>query len=263
MSLQKKKWGQVFLHDSNIIDKIVRHANIQPNETILEVGVGKGILTEKLAPLARSLWLVELDPEWLAVTMEKVGHYDHIVPHQMDVLAFDMSQIPEGCKIVANIPYYISAKLIQHMIGHRHAINGMTIMVQKEFAQKLLAKPSTKNYGSLSVFFQHYVDVTSTFEVSRNCFYPKPKIDSWVITGTMKPDNQIYDHPKFESFVRAVFHHRRKSIRNNLMIAYPEQPSERWACEVGGRRLDRVRADSLDITALIEIFDYLVQDGDW
>ena len=210
------KLGQVFLRDLNIINKIIDSLQVSSQDQFVEIGCGDGILTEALANLDGSLTVIEIDPVCLEKTKQRLENQNSIQWICEDVLKFDFSRFSAPTKIVANIPYYISAKLIQKLVKHKALFSDITIMVQKEFAQKCIAKPYQKVYTALSVFTQYHFNVDYLFEVSKHCFSPVPNIDSAVIrlTPNSRSDN---DHSLFiEQIVSACFWGKRKKLSTSL-----------------------------------------------
>tara|TARA_B100000131_G_C18077259_1_gene596860 strand:- start:7 stop:795 length:789 start_codon:yes stop_codon:yes gene_type:complete len=212
----KPKLGQVFLIDRNIIRKIIDSLSILPGDHLLEIGCGDGILTEALVNLGVPLTVVEIDQACLDKTKQRLGNDYNINWLCRDVLTFDFSLLSAPIKLVANIPYYISAKLIQKLVRQNVLFSDITIMIQKEFAQKCVAKPYQKVYTALSVFTQYHFDIEYLFDVSRHCFSPVPNIDSAVIKLT--PNRRLYDEHALllERIVAACFWGKRKKLSTSL-----------------------------------------------
>ncbi len=216
MLMGKPKLGQVFLTDHNIIRKIIGSLAILPSDHILEIGCGDGILTEALVDLNVPLTVVEIDSVCIDNTKQRLPQDISIQWICEDVLKLDFSGFQSPLTIVANIPYYISAKLIQLLVKHKSLFRNITIMIQKEFAHKCIAKPSQKVYTALSVFTQYHFDIEYLFDVSKHCFNPVPKIDSAVIRLT--PNQILYDeHARLvEAIVSACFWGKRKKLSTSL-----------------------------------------------
>jgi 16S rRNA (adenine1518-N6/adenine1519-N6)-dimethyltransferase len=209
------KLGQVFLKDKKIIQKILDAAQIQKEESILEVGCGAGILTKALSEQTNKLNVVELDLYWLNKTKLEVptARFIHDDILNINPIALESHLI----RIIANIPYYLSAKFMKWIIQYRNNISDAIIMVQKEFAEKLTAKPSHNLYTSLSVHTNFYLDISYLFTVSKHCFLPVPKVDSAVIQ--IKPKALlpvIVDEDLFFNIVRSAFWGRRKPLKSAL-----------------------------------------------
>ena len=218
----RKKLGQSFLLDQNIIKKIAAVARITKEDIVVEIGAGIGVLTESLAQESRKIIAVELDKNLVEVLKEKLAGLDNVEIHSGDILKFDFISISVlyGCKvkIVGNVPYNISSPLIFHLLSCRSVIDDFTLMLQKEVVQRLAAEPDNKSYGVPSVLLQMFASVEKIFDVPAGCFYPRPKVESAVIRGTFldKPLMELADEAFFTQLVRASFAQRRKMLINNL-----------------------------------------------
>ncbi|MEC8997032.1 MAG: 16S rRNA (adenine(1518)-N(6)/adenine(1519)-N(6))-dimethyltransferase RsmA [Candidatus Thermoplasmatota archaeon] len=206
--------GQNFLIDKKIADRIVAEASIEDGEKILEIGPGRGALTERLVSLG-SLLAVEKD-KWLAVVLkQKFADQAEIV--EADILKFD---IPEIDVIVANLPYSISSPILFKLFDFEW--NRAILMFQEEFANRLIARPGSKTYGRLSVMANHYAKTTKLFKVSKTAFQPQPKVHSQVVRLVRhSPDYELANFGNFEKVVKSIFTHRRKKIRNCLKLTFP------------------------------------------
>tara|TARA_B100000214_G_scaffold192684_1_gene139345 strand:+ start:52 stop:906 length:855 start_codon:yes stop_codon:yes gene_type:complete len=216
----KKKLGQNFLHDKNIISSIIRKANVE-NENIIEIGPGPGILTENiLREKAKSLLVIEKDQSFEA-NLKKIKNdyqenFDYLIH---DVLDFDFNQLTNNAfKIISNLPYNISVPFILKMIKNQKIIawKEMILMVQKEVAERIVAKIGTKRYGRLSLMVNLKNNVTKIMEVKPSSFTPRPKVDSTVIKITPNSKYTHVDDDIFEKIVKICFSQRRKKIKNNL-----------------------------------------------
>ena len=216
-----KSLGQNFLIDGNIVRNIADCAEISENDNIIEVGPGIGTLTEELALRAKKVLAIEID-ESLKDLLKESLPYENVKVIFSDVLKVDLKQLvkenfnDEPFKLVANLPYYITTPIISKFIEADLNLESITIMMQKEVAKRLAAEPSTKDYGSLSVFVQFYTDVKYMFTVSKSSFMPRPKIDSAVVNLKIKDDIVKIDQEKFFKIVKACFSKRRKTIANAL-----------------------------------------------
>lgn len=216
-----KSLGQNFLIDGNIVRNIADCAEISENDNIIEVGPGIGTLTEELALRAKKVLAIEID-ESLKDLLKESLPYENVKVIFSDVLKVDLKQLvkenfnDEPFKLVANLPYYITTPIISKFIEADLNLESITIMMQKEVAKRLAAEPSTKDYGSLSVFVQFYTDVKYMFTVSKSSFMPRPKIDSAVVNLKIKDDLVKIDQEKFFKIVKACFSKRRKTISNAL-----------------------------------------------
>ena len=214
MKRQNKNIGQVFLHDENIIRKIIHFSNIESTETILEIGCGKGILSKALAETASSLTIIEVDTYFLNYTKSLLNTFSHIAYIESDIRKIHLKELfSEPVRVIANIPYHISTNIIEFIIQERPLIQDATLMVQREYANRLWAQPGSKTYGSLSLFAQFYLDISPCFEVSRNSFFPVPKVDSTVIYLSPR-ETPLFnvDEPLFFKLIHAAFWGRRKTL---------------------------------------------------
>ena len=212
---KQKMLGQNFLIDSNISKKIVSLADIRDDEKILEIGPGRGALTELLVSKG-DLIAIEKD-KWLSVVL-KQRFKDSAEIIEGDILTWD---VPPIDVIVANLPYSISSPILFRLFNYDW--NRAILMFQEEFANRLVAKPGSKVYGRLSVMANHYVDTKKLFKVSKTAFQPQPKIHSQVVKLVRRePDYVLEDFDTFEKVVRSIFTHRRKKIRNCIKLSFPD-----------------------------------------
>ena len=204
----KKSWGQNFLTDDNTINKIIKIINPTKNDTILEIGPGHGALTSKLLNLSKKLYTVEIDPMLYEMLKDKYSHLDIV---NEDILKWDNSKIKLN-KVVGNIPYNISSQIIFKFLPGQWET--MVLMLQKEVAKRIISSEGSKEYGRISVMVQNFCDVKYMCDISKNVFYPKPKVDSGILL--FKKKNTSIDIDKFSSFIKEAFKQRRKKIKNNL-----------------------------------------------
>ncbi|MCX5710291.1 MAG: 16S rRNA (adenine(1518)-N(6)/adenine(1519)-N(6))-dimethyltransferase RsmA [Candidatus Omnitrophica bacterium] len=221
MRLQpKKRLGQNFLADKNIRNKIVAACGISSTDIILEIGSGKGEMTLTLAGKARKVYALELDNRLIPFLEETFAGYKNIKLIHKDILKFDLNKgIKEKrVKVIGNIPYYISSPIIAHIAKYRKKIDSAFLTVQKEFADRLVAKPGTKDYGSFSCFVQYYFEPQIEFIISRGCFNPAPKVDSAFIRFKVRgsPPVKVKNEERLFKVIRAAFNKRRKTLRNSL-----------------------------------------------
>jgi 16S rRNA (adenine1518-N6/adenine1519-N6)-dimethyltransferase len=210
------KLGQVFLKDKNILDKIIVSSEITSDDIVVEIGCGDGDLTERLAAIAKQVIVVEIDEACITSTQERVQNFENVSFIHQDVLTFDFSSVGSNFKLVANIPYYISAKIMKCLIKYRRSIEHATVMVQKEFCDKLVAAPGSKLYTSLSVYFSAFFDTEFEFNVSRNSFQPIPNVDSAVFTAVPHFRYDISEDAPLFDVVRSAFWGRRKPLKSAL-----------------------------------------------
>jgi 16S rRNA (adenine1518-N6/adenine1519-N6)-dimethyltransferase len=207
----KKKFGQNFIRDKNLLKKIVESANIK-NQVVIEIGPGEGALTQFLVLEAKQLIAYEIDTnlvEKLNIIKQKHENFEFFI---QDFLTVDITCFQTPIHVVGNIPYNITSPIIFHLLPHPHVLS-MTFMVQKEVAERITSKPALKTYNALSVILQSQYDITYVMTVSKKMFYPIPKIDSAVIR--LKRKETTYDADFFE-FVKACFKQKRKTLSNNL-----------------------------------------------
>lgn len=209
--------GQVFLKDRNIIQKIMDEASITDQDHVVEIGCGQGWLSKNIAQRAKKLTIIELDEPYLNETKDCLAEFSHVTYRHEDALAVDYTQLGNTYKIVTNLPYYISAKFTQLLVENTAYINLAIVMVQHEFAKKLVAKPGDKLYCSLGVYANFYLDIRYAFKVAKTCFRPVPKIDSAVLTmAPRKTPLYAVDADLFFAITKSAFWGRRKPIKSAL-----------------------------------------------
>ncbi|NLY86774.1 MAG: 16S rRNA (adenine(1518)-N(6)/adenine(1519)-N(6))-dimethyltransferase RsmA [Tissierellia bacterium] len=217
-----KSLGQNFLIDGNIVRKIVEKANVTKEDYVLEIGPGIGTLTEELALNAKKVVAIELDKDLLPILDETLGKYENIEIIHGDVLKVDLEKIIEEkldnkpVKVVANLPYYVTTPIITKLLESNLNLDSIIVMVQKEVAERMEAKPGGKDYGSLSVFVNFFSIPEIIIKVPKTVFMPQPKIDSAVIKLNIKKDLPDIDKDKFFKIVKAAFSKRRKTLLNAL-----------------------------------------------
>ena len=225
----RKRFGQNFLRDQNVIDRIVRAIRPQQGESLLEIGPGQGALTQALLATACELFALELDRDLVAILMQKFGDHPHFHLQQGDALKFDIGDLYETIaptklvpikkiRVVGNLPYNISTPLIFHLLQQSQSIVDMHFMLQKEVVERLAASPGGGDYGRLSVMVQYHCEAIALFDVPPHAFYPPPQVVSGVVRlipyQTIPHLAKNYAH--FASIVKEAFSHRRKTLRNSL-----------------------------------------------
>ena len=183
----KKRFGQHFLIDQQIVHAIVSNINPKPDDVIIEIGPGNGVLTKPIAQSKPNLHIVELDRDLIPTLERKFSHYPNISIHQGDALKFDYSSIGKKLRIIGNLPYNISTPLMFHLIQFKNNIYDQHFMLQKEVANRLAASPGGKNYGRLSIMFGTYMDTYNLFDVPAKAFNPAPRVISSVVKIKPKP----------------------------------------------------------------------------
>lgn len=213
-----RRLGQNFLVDPNIVRKIVALAELSPTSTVLEIGPGRGILTEALCQAGSHVTAIEVDPRLHTFLSERAAHVPNMTLILGDALTCPIEHLPIGTIVVANLPYYISTPLLFRLLAHGDRFVRMVLMLQNEVADRLIAKPGTSEYGVLSVMAQYHAQISKAFKVSPQCFRPRPEVDSAVVLlrvlepRTRRPEEE----QRFSSLVRAAFAHRRKTLLNSL-----------------------------------------------
>ena len=217
----RKRFGQNFLHDQGVIERILGYVNPLPSQKLVEIGPGQGALTRGLLQRAGRIDAVELDRDLLEPLQRSCGRYGELRLHNADALAFDFRQLAEdGAKLrlVGNLPYNISTPLLFHLVDQADVISDMHFMLQKEVVDRMAAGPGTKTYGRLSVMLQVSCDVKPLFNIGPESFDPPPKVDSSVVRLAPLPEPRLRRDliPAFGQFVTQAFSQRRKTLRNNL-----------------------------------------------
>lgn len=219
----QKKFGQNFLIDSNILESIVSAADITKDDFVLEIGPGIGTMTQYLCEAARQVVAVEIDKMLIPILKDTLSEYDNVEVINQDVLKLDIKALAQEknngkpIKVVANLPYYITTPIIMGLFESKVPIESITIMVQKEVADRMQTGPGSKDYGALSLAVQYYADAKVQLNVSASCFMPRPNVDSAVIklTAHEKPVVDVDETLMFK-VIRASFNQRRKTLVNGL-----------------------------------------------
>jgi 16S rRNA (adenine1518-N6/adenine1519-N6)-dimethyltransferase len=222
----KKSLGQNFLIDVNILENIIKHAGIDHQSGVIEIGPGIGALTEQLAIHAEKVIAYEIDQRLLPILTDTLGDYKNIEVIHQDILDANVGEaiqkhfsLGQKIHIVANLPYYITTPILMKLLADKLPISSFTIMIQKEVAERMAATPNQKSYGSLSIAVQYYTHAQLMMDVPRTVFMPQPNVESAVLKLTMRdhPPVDVMDEDYYFAIVRACFVHRRKTIRNNLI----------------------------------------------
>jgi 16S rRNA (adenine1518-N6/adenine1519-N6)-dimethyltransferase len=255
----RKKWGQNFLVDRNIIQKIIRAAQVSEEDTILEVGPGLGQMTLALAQQAKKVIAVEIDPKLVEVLKQKTATVSNVEIVGQDILKVDFKRFLDSdspsFKVVANLPYQISTPLLFRFIESREIFSALTLMIQREVAERLVAAPGRKEYGPLSIFVQLFCNLSVCFVVRSSAFFPPPKVESSVVhmTWREKPIVGVEDEEWFKKVVRGSLGYRRKTLGNALKhsgLSIPEDVEKRMG-EIG---IDpRRRPDTLAIEEFVRL----------
>ncbi|MDX1411759.1 MAG: 16S rRNA (adenine(1518)-N(6)/adenine(1519)-N(6))-dimethyltransferase RsmA [Nitrospirales bacterium] len=216
--LPRKALGQHFLIDPNIIKKIIHLADLHPDESVMEIGPGRGILTAALCQKVTKVWAIETDRRMVDYLTHALAHSSNLEVIHGDALKFPYATLPPGTVIVANLPYNISTPLLFQFLDARAHIRRMVLTLQLEVARRLVAPVGTRDYGVLSVLLQYIADVRLAFQVPNSCFRPSPKVDSAVVRIDVRRSEAIADAEAklFGQIVRAAFSHRRKILSNSM-----------------------------------------------
>jgi 16S rRNA (adenine1518-N6/adenine1519-N6)-dimethyltransferase len=232
----KKNLGQNFLVDPNIRRKIIFACEIKPTETILEIGAGQGELTSLLVEEAKKVYAVEIDPVLSAALKKKFQGCRRVRIIEADILKLDFKKyfrrLKGKLKVVGNIPYYITTPIIARLLQYRNKINSILLTVQKEFAQRIIAPAGTKDYGAFSCFVRYHGDAGALFDIGKNCFFPKPKVDSCFLKLDIRsnPAVAVKDQRRLFRIIRTAFGQRRKTLRNSLKgIVAPQKLEDFFA----------------------------------
>ncbi|MBU6433329.1 MAG: ribosomal RNA small subunit methyltransferase A [Nitrospirae bacterium] len=214
----KKRLGQNFLIDPNIVRKIVALAELGSSDHVLEIGPGRGVLTEALCHVAGCVTAVEVDPRLHAYLETRQAELPNVKLVCADALTYPLESLPMGTAVVANLPYYISTPLLFRLLDQRGRFPRMVLMLQAEVADRLAAKPGGPDYGVLSVMAQYAADITKSFRVSAQCFRPRPEVASAVVLLRTKERTGLNQQEEvaFRALVKAAFAHRRKTLVNSL-----------------------------------------------
>jgi len=255
--IPKKRLGQHFLVDRNILSKVIRAAGIEETDVVLEVGPGLGVLTLALAKEAKKVIAVEIDKKLVEILQEKVADCPHVEIIRKDIMEVDFNDLIEGggqpLKVVANLPYQISTPLLFRFIESRSVFASLTLMLQKEVAERMTATPGGKDYGPLSIFTQIVSDFSIQFLIKPSAFFPPPKVDSAVVHMVWKkrPWAEVEDIEWFRRVVKGSFGYRRKTLMNAL------KHSGLSLTEEGAERMKRIGIDPQRRPETLTIEDYV------
>lgn len=259
----QKRFGQNFLIDTHVLEKIIASANITKDDFVLEIGPGIGTMTQYLAEAAREVAAVEIDNTLIPILADTLKDWDNVTVINNDVLKVDLRQLAieknggRPIKVVANLPYYITTPIIMGLFENKVPIDSITIMVQKEVADRMQVGPGTKDYGALSLAVQYYAKPQIVANVPPNCFMPRPKVGSAVIRLEKyeQPPVQVKDEKMMFRIIRASFNQRRKTLVNGLKnsqeLSFTKEEIEK-ALTVCGLSLS-VRGEALTLVQFAEL----------
>ena len=261
--MKKRPLGQNFLIDPSIAQNIIQLAHIQPGEPVVEIGPGKGILTQLLIQQADSLTAIELDPQLSQGLQNRFSNTPSFKLVEGDAAKFDYGSLGVGLNVVSNLPYYAATHIMKKLIHYRKHIRSMTLMLQKEVVDRLTAKPGLRAYGSLSVYVHYHCEVQRLLEIPNYAFSPKPKIDSSLISLTPLPQPrvQVEDPKLFFKMVNSAFFHKRKMLKNNLKDWKHLFNKNNGQARLAGIDLNR-RGETLSLGEFADLANYLhAQNG--
>ncbi|MDI6786096.1 MAG: 16S rRNA (adenine(1518)-N(6)/adenine(1519)-N(6))-dimethyltransferase RsmA [bacterium] len=260
----RKRWGQNFLIDSLVYDKIIQSAKLSLNDHVLEIGAGLGFLTRLLAPKVSKVFTVEIDKKLVFLLQEQLSDFKNVEIINQDILKVDLKKLLNNyqeikkVKVVANIPYYITSPIIFKLLEYRDIISDITMLTQKEVGERIIAAPGRKDYGILSIMVQYYAFAKKAMLVENSSFFPIPKVDSMLINLRIldKPKVSIENEKFFFNLVKTLFHQRRKMIANNLKsYSYNRQVLAKLFNEL---KIDpKVRAEMLSIEEIAKLSNSL------
>ena len=269
----KKSFGQNFLTDTNILQKIVDTAEIDKNVNVIEIGPGIGALTEFLAENAAEVMAFEIDDRLVPILADTLRDFDNVTVVNQDILKVDLAQYiaefknPDlPIKVVANLPYYITTPILMHLIESGIPFSEFVVMMQREVADRISAQPNTKAYGSLSIAVQYYMTAKVAFVVPRTVFVPAPNVDSAILKMVRReqPAVEVQDEKFFFKVTKASFVHRRKTLWNNLTSYFGKSEEVKAKLEnalAKANLVANVRGEALDLVAFARLSDALKSEG--
>lgn len=265
----QKKFGQNFLIDPRVLDKIIAAAEITKDDFVLEIGPGIGTMTQYLAEAARAVTAVEIDRNLIPILSETLSEYENVTVLNQDVLKTDIAAIAQErnagrpIKVVANLPYYITTPIIMGLFESRVPIDSITVMVQKEVAQRMQAQPGTKDYGALSLAVQYYAEPYIAANVPPNCFIPRPNVGSAVIRLKKyeNPPVKVQDEALLFRLIRASFNQRRKTLVNGLKncAELPFSKEQILAAFEATGLAENIRGEALTLAQFAQLSDAFSQ----
>ena len=263
----QKKYGQNFLIDTHVLDKIIGAAQIGPDDFVLEIGPGIGTMTQYLAEAAREVVAVEIDTKLIPILQDTLKEYDNVTVLNEDILKVDIRKIAEEknggkpIKVVANLPYYITTPIIMGLFESEVPLDSITVMVQKEVADRMQVGPGTKDYGALSLAVQYYAEPYIVANVPPICFIPRPAVGSAVIRLTRYQEKpvKVNDASFMFKIIRASFNQRRKTLQNGLYnsseLRIPKEKTVAALEEMG--LTPTIRGEKLSLEEFAQLSDIL------
>ena len=261
----QKKFGQNFLIDTHVLDKIIRAAGVTKEDMVLEIGPGIGTMTQCLAEAAGRVVAVEIDSNLIPILKDTLKDYDNITVINEDILKVDIKKLAEEynggrpIKVVANLPYYITTPILFKIFESNADIAAITVMMQKEVADRFHAKVNTKEYNALSIITQYRCDVRAVMKVPKNVFHPKPNVDSAVLQFTFRKHYANLKEESFFAMVKACFKQRRKTILNNFQEYCSDKETAKAYLEKADIDAKR-RAESLTLDEFLHLYEVMQDD---
>lgn len=264
-----KKYGQNFLIDTRVLDKIIRAADISKEDYVLEIGPGIGTLTQYLAEAAKHVIAVEIDDKLIPILQDTLSAYNNVTILHQDILKVDLNQlVQQQCegrplKVVANLPYYITTPIIMGLFENHVPIQSITVMVQKEVADRMQTGPGNKDYGALSLAIQYYAEPYIVANVPPNCFMPRPNVGSAVIRLTLheNPPVKVLDEKLMFDCIRASFNQRRKTLINGLNNSSDIHISKKLIVEAveNLQKGASIRGEALTLEEFAKLSNYITE----
>lgn len=265
----QKKYGQNFLIDEHVLNKIISAAELTEDDYVIEIGPGIGTMTERMAPECRHVTAIEIDKELIPILSETLSGFDNVDIINEDVLKVDLNKLiaerndNKPVKVVANLPYYITTPIIMSLLENKIPIDTITVMVQKEVADRMMVGPGTKDYGALSLAVQYYAKPYIVANVPMNCFIPRPNVASAVIRLTChkEPPVTVKDEKLMFNLIRASFNQRRKTLINGISnfsgLSFTKEQVAMALNSIG--LSENIRGEALDLEKFAKLSDALLE----
>lgn len=264
----QKKFGQNFLIDTHVLEKIINASGVTKNDFVLEIGPGIGTMTQYLCENAREVMAVEIDSNLIPVLSDTLSAYDNVTVINSDILKLDINKIVNehnagmAIKVVANLPYYVTTPILMGLFESHVPLSSVTVMVQKEVARRIQAMPGTKDYGALSLAVKYYADALIVANVPSNCFIPRPNVDSAVINLKCHniPPVKTCDEKFMFSVIHASFNQRRKTLQNGLANNSSLDISKKEAADAIRQMglSENIRGEALGLEQFAKLSDILL-----
>ncbi|MBQ9277853.1 MAG: 16S rRNA (adenine(1518)-N(6)/adenine(1519)-N(6))-dimethyltransferase RsmA [Lachnospiraceae bacterium] len=261
----QKRFGQNFLIDGHVIEKIIKAADIGKEDVVLEIGPGIGTMTQYLAEAAGKVYAVEIDKNLLPILADTLSEYDNVEVINEDILKLDIEELVKeekgNLKVVANLPYYITTPIIMGLLENHIPAKSITVMVQKEVAERMQAGPGSKDYGALSLAVQYYAEPYIAANVPPNCFMPRPNVGSAVIrlTNWDNPPVSVRDEKLMFKLIRASFNQRRKTLQNGINnspeLSFTKEQVAEALIKLG--KNENIRGEALTLSEFAKLSDLL------